>query len=73
MDTRACSRIACAEPARATLTFDYSAAVAVLGPLSMGRNPHGFDLCTRHAGRTTVPTGWQLIRHASLHPNGKAS
>jgi len=47
----------------ATLTFDYADSMAVLGPLSLDRDPHSFDLCTRHAARTAAPQGWQMVRH----------
>ncbi|WP_231556481.1 DUF3499 family protein [Cryobacterium sp. MLB-32] len=63
MEIRPCSRIACREPSVATLTFVYADSMAVLGPLSFDRDPHSFDLCTRHAARTAAPQGWQLVRH----------
>ncbi len=63
---RRCSRIACAAEAVATLTFDYADSMAVLGPLSLLPEPHGYDLCTRHAERTSAPVGWQVVRHVSL-------
>lgn len=66
MDSRPCSRVACQAPAVATLTFDYSDALAVLGPLAGSKSPHSFDLCARHAQLTTVPTGWSIMRHAAL-------
>jgi len=66
MDFRPCSRVACQAPAVATLTFDYSDALAVLGPLADTKSPHSFDLCQRHAQRTAVPVGWRLMRHAAL-------
>jgi hypothetical protein len=31
-----------------------------LDHLSDERDPHDYDLCQRHAGRLTVPRGWQL-------------
>lgn len=46
----------------ATLTFDYGDSMAVLGPLSLEREPHSFDLCDRHARLTSAPQGWQLVR-----------
>lgn len=66
MSFRPCSRIACLDPAEATLTFDYRDSMAVLGPLSLGNDPHSFDLCTRHARRTSAPQGWQMVRHTRL-------
>ncbi|MDJ0337533.1 DUF3499 family protein [Cryobacterium sp. PH31-O1] len=63
MTFRPCSRVACLEPSVATLTFDYGESLAVLGPLSGRKEPHSFDLCSRHAERTSAPQGWQLMRH----------
>jgi Protein of unknown function (DUF3499) len=60
---RRCSRTACSAEAVATLTFDYADAMAVLGPLALDREPHGYDLCARHAERTSAPVGWQVVRH----------
>jgi len=40
---RRCSRTACAAEAVATLTFDYADSMAVLGPLSLTSEPHGYD------------------------------
>jgi hypothetical protein len=28
--------------------------------LHVDRDPHGYDLCTRHADRVGVPNGWEL-------------
>lgn len=66
MSHRPCSRISCPEPAVATLTFVYADSTAVLGPLSVTQEPHGYDLCRRHAERTSAPKGWQVIRHRFL-------
>ena len=63
---RRCSRTACAAEAVATLTFDYADAMAVLGPLATTREQQGYDLCARHAERTSAPVGWQIVRHVSL-------
>lgn len=63
MNTRSCSRVACADEAVATLTYDYADSLAVLGPLSMAAEPHGYDLCRRHAERLSPPVGWQIMRH----------
>ena len=60
---RRCSRTACAAEAVATLTFDYADSMAVLGPLAANREPHGYDLCARHAERLSAPEGWQVVRH----------
>ena len=63
MSNRPCSRITCSDPATATLTFVYVDSMAVLGPLSTTSEPHSYDLCQRHAARTTAPQGWQVVRH----------
>lgn len=63
---RRCSRTACAAEAVATLTFDYADSMAVVGPLATLREPHSYDLCARHAERTSAPVGWQVVRHVSL-------
>jgi hypothetical protein len=31
-----------------------------LDELSTDRDPHGYDLCERHADRLRVPAGWRL-------------
>jgi hypothetical protein len=63
---RRCTRTACTAEAVATLTFDYADSLAVLGPLAFRREPHGYDLCARHAERTSAPRGWQVVRHLPL-------
>ena len=57
---RQCSRPGCAEAAVATLTYQYARSVAWLDDLSSDRDPHGYDLCERHAERLRVPHGWRL-------------
>ncbi len=47
----------------ATLTFDYSQSIAVLGPLGTTSEPHSWDLCDFHAGRMTAPRGWEMLRN----------
>jgi hypothetical protein len=34
--------------------------------LTAERDPHGYDMCARHAERLSVPLGWRLAdrRHA---------
>lgn len=63
---RPCSRAACSDDAVVTLTYDYRDAMAVVGPLSVRHEPHSYDLCVRHAGRLSVPRGWQVVRHMAL-------
>ncbi|RNE59069.1 DUF3499 family protein [Cryobacterium tepidiphilum] len=63
MSIRPCSRTACPEEAVATLTYVYADSMAVLGPLSLTQEPHAYDLCARHAERTSAPQGWHVFRH----------
>ena len=62
---RQCSRPGCAEPAAATLTYVYARQEAFLDDLSRERDPHGYDLCARHAARVRVPNGWHLADRLS--------
>lgn len=57
---RQCSRPGCSEDAAATLTYHYDRGTAWIDALTRERDPHGYDLCERHAGRVTVPKGWSL-------------
>jgi Protein of unknown function (DUF3499) len=59
---RCCSRSACTQPAVYTLTYVYRDSTAVLGPLAAYVEPHCYDLCEKHAGRLTVPRGWDVER-----------
>jgi hypothetical protein len=45
-----------------TLTYVYRDSTAVLGPLAAYVEPHCYDLCDKHAGRLTVPRGWDVVR-----------
>ena len=65
---RPCTKVGCSREALATLTYDYGDSMAVLGPLSLAREPHTYDLCSIHAERLSVPQGWQVIRHQVLNP-----
>ena len=58
--TRLCSRPGCAEPATATLTYQYDRGSVWIDELLVEREPHAYDLCERHAGRVSVPRGWRL-------------
>lgn len=62
MNSRQCSRPACARPAIYTLTYVYRDSTAVLGPLAAFVEPHCYDLCARHADRMTAPRGWDVVR-----------
>lgn len=62
MSPRRCSRPACNRAAVHTLTYVYRDSTAVLGPLAAFVEPHCYDLCAAHAGRMTVPKGWEVVR-----------
>ncbi|QWW20299.1 DUF3499 domain-containing protein [Schaalia sp. 19OD2882] len=59
---RHCSKPGCSRSAVATLTYDYGASTAVLGPLATTAEPHTYDLCEVHAQTLTAPKGWQVVR-----------
>jgi len=66
MDVRICSKVACGGSAAATLTYDYADSMVVVGPLSTRVEPHGYDLCARHAARLRVPLGWDVVRRGPV-------
>ena len=68
---RQCSRPGCAESAVATLTYQYARSVAWLDELSEVRDPHGYDLCERHAERLRVPHGWRLEERRPFYAPGQ--
>ncbi len=57
---RPCSRPGCDTPASATLVFSYDEQVARVVELLEDREPQAYDLCERHADRTTPPRGWDI-------------
>jgi hypothetical protein len=74
MSDRQCTRTGCSERAEVTLTYDYGQSHAWLEALSAERDPHTYDMCTRHAERLSVPSGWHLDdRRPSRHLNLIAS
>ena len=62
MSSRCCSRTVCRQPPVYTLTYVYRDSTAVLGPLAAYVEPHCYDLSAKHAGRLTVPRGWDVVR-----------
>lgn len=66
MDGRLCSKVGCAREAVATLTYDYGDQMAALGPLGAANDPQAHDLCSPHADRLSVPSGWLVVRHEAL-------
>lgn len=70
---RRCSRSACTDGAVATLTYVYAESTAVVGPLATQAEPHSYDLCAAHAGRLTVPRGWEVVRHEGELPQSPSA
>ncbi|HEV2375925.1 MAG TPA: DUF3499 domain-containing protein [Streptosporangiaceae bacterium] len=68
MRSRCCSRPGCKQPAVHTLTYVYRDSTAVVGPLAAYVEPHCYDLCAEHAGRLTVPLGWEVVRLPLAQP-----
>jgi hypothetical protein len=48
------------------LTYVYADQTAVLGPLATYAEPHTYDLCADHAGRLSVPQGWNVLQLAPI-------
>jgi hypothetical protein len=57
---RQCSRPTCSDVAAVTLTYEYKRSQVWLDALTVDRDPHGYDLCRRHADELSVPLGWHL-------------
>lgn len=57
---RKCTRQGCVHQATVTLSYQYGRSLVWLDDLSPERDPHSYDLCDQHAGRTTPPSGWHL-------------
>jgi hypothetical protein len=66
MNPRPCTKVACHDEAVSTLTYVYADSMVVVGPLSDRVEPHGYDLCARHASSLSVPQGWQVLRQVVL-------
>ena len=58
--TRHCNRNGCAEPAAATLAYEYATSKVWLVDATQAPHPATYDLCHRHAEGLTVPMGWDL-------------
>lgn len=60
---RHCAKPGCADPALASLSYDYAARTAWIDDLpdDVGRvtPAHAHALCGRHADTLTVPHGWR--------------
>jgi hypothetical protein len=59
--SRLCDRPSCAQPARATLTYNYADRTVWLETLSDDDHPMIYDLCDLHAAGLRVPRGWELV------------
>jgi len=57
---RQCSRTTCAQPAAATLTYQYGLSHVWIDELSAEREPHSYDLCEHHASLLSAPQGWRV-------------
>ncbi|MDP9005396.1 MAG: DUF3499 family protein [Actinomycetota bacterium] len=55
---RLCARQGCAAEASSTMTYDYAGRCVWLDELDPEASPAGYDLCTDHADRLAVPSGW---------------
>ena len=58
--SRHCARPGCNGIATATLAYDYQDRAVWIRELDIERHPMTHDLCTRHADRLSVPSGWGL-------------
>lgn len=57
---RECSKPYCHERAVATLTYVYSEATLVIGPMATTAEPHSYDLCQHHVDTLKAPRGWTV-------------
>lgn len=69
--SRPCRKPGCSRDAVSTLTMDYSATTAVIGPVSPVPDPTALDLCHQHAEAFTAPQGWKLVRYRDAHEGGR--
>ncbi|MGA0863920.1 MAG: DUF3499 family protein [Ilumatobacteraceae bacterium] len=58
--SRLCTRQGCVHAASVTLSYQYARSLVWLDDLTPERDPHSYDLCERHADRTTPPSGWHV-------------
>ncbi len=70
---RSCARPGCAEPAAATLSYDYDSRRVWLESLDPESHPMHYDQCERHAERLAVPVGWTLEDRRRRFPHRLAS
>lgn len=65
---RYCSKVGCTTTATSTLLFEYANSTAWLHDLTPESEPSGYDLCTAHAERMSVPRGWDRVDRRSSTP-----
>jgi hypothetical protein len=54
-----CTRSGCGQAAVVTLTFEYATRQVWLSEFVGGNPTNSYALCGDHAGRLTVPLGWE--------------
>lgn len=59
---RTCDNFSCTEPAVASLTYNYTEATAVIGPLPPQKHAGVTEFCEAHANSFNAPQGWQVVR-----------
>lgn len=58
---RECAKLACREPAVATVALRYRDRLLWIADLLPERDPNLIDLCVGHADSMVAPYGWELI------------
>lgn len=58
---RECAKLACREPAAATVALRYRDRLLWIAGLLPERDPNLIDLCVAHADSMVAPYGWELI------------
>ena len=58
---RECAKLACREPASATVALRYRDRLLWIAGLLPERDPNLIDLCAAHADSMVAPYGWELI------------
>lgn len=66
--SRLCSRPGCADPATATLTYDYRGMQVWIDDLSRESDPNEYDLCERCADSRSVIRGWEMRDRRTVAP-----
>lgn len=61
MHVRECAKLACREPASATVALRYRDRLLWIAGLLPERDPNLIDICEGHADSMIAPYGWELI------------